>query len=109
MSDRVVKPGTSVVVLRRASDGLERAIVSEWKPAKTDDDPKWDLVCYWRRGNYECDCNRRREFDGRMGPDAGDVCGESAYWLVRIEVHDEVLFDEKRDGPERPEDRGGAW
>lgn len=76
-----------VVVIRRASDGLERRceMAHGWHSAS---------AFWWEDGNMACDCNRGDAFDRAGGEtDAAIVaklrpCSSEAFLVVRFEFPD---------------------
>ena len=74
------------VHIKRATDG-ELRVVNE-----TGDGWGWK----WSEGNWGCDCNRRREFDGEAFDDSQDYdCTEGKYAVRIFDAETgEMLYDE---------------
>lgn len=75
------------VVIRRASDGVERTyhIDAEWREGVDEDNLFW-----WDEGNGACDCNRGNFFN-RAGGDAvqeDEPCGDSRFLVMRFLLPD---------------------
>jgi len=76
------------VVLRRASDGVERTyhMKTEWHETSS---------FWWEDGNGACDCNRGDDFARAGGePEIEDrPCGHEAYLVVRFIFPDGTTLD----------------
>jgi hypothetical protein len=68
------------VVIRRASDGVERTYRMDNCPCPEDADDFW-----WTEGNGACDCNRGDFFARAGGEEDPDTpCGDSAYFVMKF-------------------------
>lgn len=78
------------VVIKRASDGVERRCLQPFDYEKDGhDDWSW-----WAYGNMSCDCNRELEFARAANEDEPDVtCSDGRFLVTRFELPDGRIID----------------
>jgi hypothetical protein len=77
------------VIIRRASDGVERTYHMSGCEMPTARDDFW-----WSEGNGACDCNRGDFFERAGGNDDSDEsCGDSRYLVVAFIGSDGARVD----------------